>query len=388
MKIVAIHERTIPLRSDIENAYISFSEMDTSLVAVVTDVRRDGQRVVGYGFNSNGRYSAAGILRSRMIPRVLAAEPAELVDDEGGNLDPARIWAVAMRNEKPGGHGDRSVAVSALDMAVFDAMAKIEEKPLCRLIAERYGDGAPEADVSVYAAGGYYYPGKDVEALKQELRAYRELGYREMKIKIGAAPLENDLRRIDAALEVVEDGACLAVDANGRFDVETAVAYAEALAPMGLRWYEEPCDPLDYAGLSDVAATYEPPLATGENLFSWLDGRNLLRHGGLRPDRDVVQLDPALCGGLVEYLRFIDALRATGWSARRCIPHGGHQFGLHVAAGLKLGGNESYPGVFEPIGGFDDDAVVRDGRIEIGGDVGIGIERKRDLYAHFQEMLA
>ena len=387
MKIVAIHERSIPLQSDIENAYIRFSEMDTSLVAVVTDVERDRQPVVGFGFNSNGRYSAAGILRARLIPRVLAAEPAALLDEEGLNFDPARIWANAMRNEKPGGHGDRSVAMSALDMAVFDAMAKIEEKPLCQLIAERYGDGTYEPDVSVYAAGGYYYPGKDTEGLKQELQGYRELGYREVKIKIGAAPLADDLRRVEAALEVVQDGANLAVDANGRFEPETAKQYADALAPLGLRWYEEPCDPLDFAGLAEVAETYEPPLATGENLFSWLEGRNLLRHGGLRPDRDIIQMDPALCGGLVEYLRFIDVLVQAGWTARSCIPHGGHQFGLHVAAGMKLGGNESYPGVFQPIGGFDDGSVVRDGRVEIGHEVGIGIESKRELFALFRELL-
>ncbi len=387
MRIVAIHERTLPLSSEIENAYIRFSEMDTSLVAVVTDAERDGRRVVGFGFNSNGRYSASGILRSRLIPRILAAEPASLLDDGGVNFDPARIWAVAMRNEKPGGHGDRSVAVSALDMAVFDAMAKVEEKPLCQLIAERYGDGTCQTDVSVYAAGGYYYPGKDIEGLKHELHGYRELGYREVKIKIGAAPLADDLRRVEAALEVVQDGANLAVDANGRFDPKTATDYAEALAPLGLRWYEEPCDPLDYAGLGHVAQGYDPPLATGENLFSWLEGRNLLRYGGLRPDRDVIQMDPALCGGLVEYLRFIDYLSEAGWSAQCCIPHGGHQFGLHVVAGLKLGGNESYPGVFQPIGGFGDDSVVNNGRIEIGRHVGIGIESKQELFGIFEEML-
>jgi kynurenine formamidase len=131
-----------------------------------------------------------GIIRSRLIPRVLAADPGDLLDDEGANLDPERISAIAMRNEKPGGHGERAVALSALDMAVFDAVAKIAEQPLCRLIAERYGDGACDERVSVYAAGGYYQPEKDVEALQEELRGYRRLGYRSVKIKIGGAPLD------------------------------------------------------------------------------------------------------------------------------------------------------------------------------------------------------
>jgi D(-)-tartrate dehydratase len=387
MRISAIHERTIPLSSAIENAYIRFSEMDTSLVAVVTDVKRDGRRVVGFGFNSNGRYSAAGILRTRLIPRVLAAEPSTLLDDDGQNFDPQKISSLAMRNEKPGGHGDRAVAMSALDMAVFDAMAKIEEKPLCRLIGERYGGGDYDREVSVYAAGGYYYPGKDIKALKDEVRKYRELGYQDVKIKIGGASLGEDLNRIEAVLALVEEGSHLAVDANGRFDLATAIAYADALAPFKLRWYEEPCDPIDYAELAIVAERYEAPLATGENLFSWREGRNLLRYAGLRSDRDIIQMDPALCGGLTDYLAFLECLPLAGWDRRCCIPHGGHQFGLHVVAGLKLGGNESYPGVFEPIGGFDDNLLIVDGKIRVGDHVGIGIERKSKLFALFQEML-
>jgi D(-)-tartrate dehydratase len=387
MRITAIHERTIPLSSAIENAYIRFSGMDTSLVTVVTDVVRDGKHVVGFGFNSNGRYSAAGILRSRLIPRLLAAEPSSLLDDEGANFDPWRVWSTAMQNEKPGGHGERAVAMSALDMAIFDAMAKIEEKPLCQLAAERFGDGHYDEEVAVYAAGGYYYPGKGTNALADEIREYLELGYREVKIKIGGAPLDADLERIEAVLDVVEDGSQLAVDANGRFDTETAIAYARAMEPLKLRWYEEPCDPIDYAELAAVAEIYEAALATGENLFSWREGRNLLRYGGLRSDRDIIQMDPALCGGLIEYVQFIECLPSEGWNGRSCTPHGGHQFGLHVVAGLKLGGNESYPGVFEPIGGFDDDSVVRDGKIRVGEHVGIGIERKRTLFALFEEML-
>ena len=139
-------------------------------------------------------------------------------------------------------------------------------------------------------------------------------------------------------------------------------------------WYEEPGDPLDFALHAALAERYPGALATGENIFSHTDARNLIRYAGLRPDRDTVQIDPVLSYGLVEYLRIQALLRQQGWSSRRCVPHGGHQFSLHIAAALHLGGNESYPGEFHPTGGFADDATVHNGRITRTDAPGIGFE--------------
>ena len=388
MKIVEIRDIAAPMSGDISNAYIDFRTMTTSVVAVVTDVVRDGRRVIGYGFNSNGRYAPTGLLRDRFIPRLLRADPRALLNDDGSNLDPHRIWQVMMTGEKPGGHGERSVAVGTIDMAVWDAVAKIEGVPLYRYLADRYRGGQIDSRVFVYAAGGYYAPGKDDRALQDEMRGYLELGYTVVKIKIGGAPLAEDLRRLEAVLEIVGDGQHLAVDANGRFDLETALAYAEALAPYNLRWYEEAGDPLDFELQAELGRRYGPPLATGENLFSVQDARNLIRYGGLRSDRDVLQFDCALSYGLVEYLRIIAMLKQHGWSARRVIPHGGHQMSLNIAAGLGLGGNESYPGVFQPFGGFADDLPVIDGYVGLPDAPGIGFERKSKLYEVMQGVAA
>jgi L-alanine-DL-glutamate epimerase-like enolase superfamily enzyme len=388
VRIVDIRERPVSLRSDIENAVISFREMDTSLLAVVSNVVRDGRRLVGFGFGSNGRYAQSGILRSRVIPRVLAAPPESLVDETGENLDPPQVWSAAMANEKPGGHGERSVAIGVLDMALWDLVAKIADVPLYRLLADRFGDGPPDPSVEVYAAGGYYAPGRTPQGLADEIRGYLDLGFTAVKMKIGAAPLDDDLRRIDAVLAVVGDGSRLAVDANARFDLPTALAYARAMEPLGLRWYEEPGDPLDFALNAEVAAATTLPIATGENLFSHADARNLLRHGGLRPELDIIQVDPSLSYGVPEYLLIVDEARASGWSTRRLIPHGGHQLGLHLAAALQLGGNEAYPGVFQPVGGFADDQPVVDGRVRLDDEPGIGIERKAALYRLCRELLA
>src|SRR6201992_1461645 len=378
VRILDIQEITKPISSPIRNAYIAFTKMTTSLVAVVTDAVRDGKRVVGYGFNSNGRYGQGGLIRERFAARIKEADPKTLLNEAGDNLDPDRVWATLMSNEKPGGHGERSVAVGTIDMAVWDAVAKIANKPLFRLLAERHGVTA-NPKVFVYAAGGYYYPGKDLSMLRSEMRGYLDRGYNVVKMKIGGAPLSEDRQRIEAVLKEIGAQAQLAVDANGRFDLETAIAYAKMLRDYPLFWYEEAGDPLDYSLQAALGEFYPGAMATGENLFSHQDARNLIRYGGMRPDRDWLQFDCALSYGLCEYLRTLEVLKIAGWSPRRCIPHGGHQMSLNIAAGLGLGGNESYPDLFQPFGGFPDGVHVNDGHIVMPELRGIGFEGKSDL---------
>jgi L-alanine-DL-glutamate epimerase-like enolase superfamily enzyme len=381
MRIVDIRHITVPIASEMANAFINFSKMDVSVVAIVTDEIRGGKPVVGYGFNSNGRYAQPGILSHRIIPRVLESEPGSLIDPGTGLLDPERIWAAAMTNEKPGGHGDRAVAVGILDMAAWDLAAKLAGVSVQNLMATRSpaGLGTPLDRVWVYAAGGYYYPDRGTDALCSEMLSYLDLGYRTVKMKIGGAPLAEDLVRIEAVLDVLPDGCSLAVDANGRFDADLAVEYAQALAPLPLHWYEEPVDPLDFQGLAATAVHYPGVLATGENLLSRQEAANLVHFGGLRSDRDVLQMDSALSYGFTEYQRTLAMLDKNGWEAQRCVPHGGHQFNLAIAAACGLGGSESYPGIFEPFGGFADGDEVQDGYITLPDVPGIGLEAKSSL---------
>ena len=326
-----------------------------------------------------------GLIRERFKDRILQADPKTTLNKAGNNLDPDKIWTAMMTNEEPGGHGERSVAVGTLDMAIWDATAKIEGKPLFRLLAESKGRET-NPKVFVYAAGGYYYPGKDDTALRAELRSYLDRGYSVVKMKIGGAPLAEDRRRIEAVLAEIGSQAQLAVDANRRFDLETAIAYAKMLRDYPLFRYEEIGDPLDYALQSVMSEFYPGPMATGENLFSHQDARNLLRYGGMRPDRDWLQFDCALSYGLCEYLRSLDVFAQFGWSPSRCIPHDGHQMSLNIAAGLGLGGNESYPDVFQPYGGFPDGVRVENANIVMPELHGIGFEGKSDLITVMREL--
>lgn len=381
MRIAAIVERAVGLeggrRGGPANAVVNFSGHTVSLVAVIADVIRGGRPVAGVAFNSIGRFAQSGILRDRMIPRVLAASPDALLD-ASGFLDPAAVVACALADEKPGGHGDRAAAAGALELACWDLNAKLRDEPACVTIARHAGrDPAPA--VPVYAAGGYYYAEGGVERLRREMRRYLDLGYDAVKMKIGGAALGEDLTRIEAVVDAVGDAGRVAVDANGRFDRAQATRWADALAPYGLRWYEEPGDPLDYALHRAVTDRYDGAVATGENLFSVPDVTNLVRYGGMRPNRDVFQMDPGLSYGLGEYMRMLDVLEAHGFDRRFAFPHGGHLINLHVAAGLGLGGCEAYPGVFAPFGGYSDACVVSGGRIAPTDAAGFGLEEKAGL---------
>lgn len=385
MRITHIREATAPVSSPIRNARLDFGRMTLSVVAVTAECASGP--LTGYGFSAVGRYAQGEILRNRFLPRVLEADPDSLLDDAGECLDPARVWACAMRNEKPGGHGDRAVALSALDAAVWDLAAKHAGLPLWRLVSDRHNGGRHDETVAVYPGGGYYDEAKGTAALADEMRGYLDQGYRTVKMKIGGAPLAEDLARIEAVLAVVGSGDRLAVDANAIFDLDGAIATGAAIAPYGLMWYEEPGDPLDYALHARLAETYDGALATGECLLSLPDARNLALYAGLRPDRDWIQLDPALCYGPTEYIRVVEALEAMGWPRRRHLPHGGHQLGLGLAAGLQLGGCESYPGVFQPFGGFADSIPVEDGRVRLPDTPGIGIEAKSALHAAIRALV-
>ncbi|NQD64997.1 mandelate racemase, partial [Bacillus haikouensis] len=339
MKIVDVVERAVPISSSIANAFIDFSKMNASIVAVKTDVIRNGKPVVGYGFNSNGRYAPSGILRERFIPRLLEANSEDIINESGTNFSPEKIFDILMSNEKPGGHGERTVAVGTLDMAIWDAVAKIEEVPLYKLLADQYGDGTIDDKVFVYAAGGYYAPGKGIPELQDEMKSYLDMGYSKVKMKVGGVPLEEDLKRIEAIIDVVGTGQNLLVDVNGRFNLEEAIEFGNAIKDYNLFWYEEVGDPLDYKLQEELSKVYPNAIATGENLFSLQDATNLIRYAGMNPKTDFLQFDCALSYGLVEYMKILNMLEENGWSSRNCIPHGGHQMSLNIAAGLKLYGN-------------------------------------------------
>jgi D(-)-tartrate dehydratase len=379
MRITSVKEITVPLERNVANAFVNFSEHTISLVALETDVVRNGKPVTGYAFDSIGRFAQGGILRERMIPRLKAAKPESLLDASGETFDPEAVLKTVMRNEKPGGHGDRAAAAGAIELAVWDLNSKLLDEPAHVTIARRYGRQGKRDGVNVYAAGGYYYPEDSTQRLVDEFARYRDMGFDSFKMKIGGADLKTDIARIEAALTVAKEGQRLAVDANGRFDLDTALAYAEAITPFDLRWYEEIGDPLDFDLNRQVAQVYAGRIATGENLFSLQDVTNLAIYGGMRAGLDYFQMDPGLAYGLTEYARMIDVLEQRGFRRVDVHPHGGHLINLHIAVGLELGGCEAYPGVFQPFGGYAPGCGVGGGLVRPTDAPGFGLEEKDGL---------
>ncbi|CAB3760736.1 enolase C-terminal domain-like protein [Paraburkholderia humisilvae] len=388
MRITAVREISVPLEGNVANALVSFAEHDVSLVALHTDVIRNGKPLIGYAFDSIGRFAQGGILRDRMIPRLVAAAPDSLLDASGAGFDPETVLKTVLRNEKPGGHGDRAAAAGAIELAVWDLNAKLRDEPAHVTIARRFDRRGKAEGVDVYAAGGYYYPEESTQRLADEFDRYREMGFDAFKMKIGGASLVQDLARIEAALSVAGAGQRLAVDANGRFDLDTALAYAEAIAPYDLRWYEEIGDPLDFDLNRQVAQAYAGRIATGENLFSLADVKNLALFGGMRPGKDVFQMDAGLAYGLTEYARMIELIENRGFDRAHAYPHGGHLINLHIAVGLELGGCEAYPGVFQPFGGYPAGCGIGGGLVRPTDAAGFGLEEKDGLRPWLERLAA
>jgi L-alanine-DL-glutamate epimerase-like enolase superfamily enzyme len=389
MRIVDIRETAVPLNSTLANSSTNFSEMTTSVVAVITDAVRGGKPVCGFAFNSTGRYACGAQMRTRFIPRIMKADPQALLNAAGDNFAPEKILAAMMANEKSGGHSERSIGIGTIEVAVWDAVAKIADKPLHVVLAERYNGGKIAEKVFCYVGAGWYAPGKGTQDLLDEMRGHLDAGYTMLKMKVGGMALADDLARVEAVKAILPKGGALAVDANSKFSRDEALAYARGLRPFDLRWFEEPCDPLDYAALAEIAAAYDAPLSTGENLYSTQDVENLVRFGGLKPARrDVIQVDPPQAYGIVQYARTLDMLARHQWPRALLFPHGGNQMSLAIAAGFGLGGAESYPGVFGDFGGFADDAKLDNGYLKLSDRPGIGFEGQARLYRIMKELAA
>lgn len=381
MRIVDIREAAVPLGSKLRNAAFSFDEMTTSIVAVVTDVMRAGKPVVGYAFNSTGRYACGAQMRDRFIPRVMKAQAAGKVSIEPAAFDPDALLAAMMVGEKPGGDMERSVGIGTIEIAIWDAVAKIAGKPAYQLIADRYRGGRAQREVFCYVGGGWYLPGKGTPELLDEVRRYLDGGYTLIKIKVGGAPIVEDVARIEAVLRLLGDPKRLALDANCGIGVDRRGAYADAIRPFGLRWFEEPAHPVDYHGNAEFISRYQGAVATGENLFSVEDVVNLARFGGMRPGTDIIQCDTPQSYGIGTLARMLSALKPIGWTAKDVLPHGGNMMSLNFAAGFGLGMCEAYPDAFGVFSGYADDLQLRDGVLSVGDWDGFGFERQKDLIA-------
>lgn len=386
MRILDIRHQAVPISRYSEDLAIT-SALDTTIIAVITDQTIGGEPLVGHGFTSIGRFAQDGLIQDRFAPRLLNADPRSLLHEDGLAIAPMRAWSVMMANEKPGGHGERCVAVGALDMAMWDLAAKARDMPLYRLLRNVFDRRSSAKFIPVYAGGGYRFPDNDLGQLRAEAEHFRASGFLTSKMKIGTLDLTTDCQRIETVLDVVGSGARLAVDAMNAYAPSQVMEAAHVLEPYGLRWFEDMCDPLDFETHREVVSRYQPPVSAGEAIFSASDARNLLRYSGLRPGHDVLTFDPAHCYGIAEFMQIIDVFEKGGWSSHDFQPHGGHLYSLHLAAGLDLGGCECNPHNFQPFGGFADDMTIVNGWAAPPEIPGIGFEARVKLSDLFRSLI-
>ncbi len=391
MRIKAVVEKTLKVDSAVRNARVDLSQMTVTVLALVTDVIEAGRPIVGYAFNSFGRYGCGGPLRDRFIPRLLAADPVALLDETGRNFDPPRIQATLLAREKSGGHAERSMALGTLDMALWDIVAKLERRPLYQTLSRRFAQASPVSpgpvqSIPTYAAGGYYAEGDGVQAIADETQRWRDLGFIDMKIKAGGADLGLDLSRIEAALGSLGPKGRLALDLSCAFTGDSAFEFARTVQAYGLWWLEEPCDPLDYRGYHEVGQA-GLSLAFGENLFHAKEFDHCLTYADFACPV-ILQPDPPLAYGVSGMLDVIAVAQCHGLGRDALYPHGGNMMALQVAAGLGLAAVEAYPNQFGIFGGFSDEAVIAEGRVRLPTAPGIGFEDQRLLYPVLADLVA
>ena len=386
MRIVDIRETAIPLKSKLANSSFDFSEMTTSVVAVITDVMRDGNPVCGFAFNSTGRYACGAQMRDRFIPRILAAEPEALLDDTRRQSRSGKNPRQMMRREKAGGHSERSIAIGTIEVAVWDAVAKIAGKPLHVLLAERYSGGKVPDKVFCYVGGGWYWPGQTIKDLQDEMRRHLDAGYTMVKMKVGGLPLAEDMRRLEAVLEVVGSGDHLAVDANCKFDRDEALAYAQGARAVQTALVRGAVRSARLrAVLPNSPASMRRrwrPAKTSFRRRTWKTWCASAAYAPATTSSRSIRRKPTASGIMPKTL---DMLAGHGWPRTSLFPHGGNQMSLAIAAGFGLGGAESYPGVFGDFGGFADDARIENGAITLSDRPGIGFEGQANLYRIMKE---
>jgi L-alanine-DL-glutamate epimerase-like enolase superfamily enzyme len=363
LKIAELRERTVSIAAPMRNAAIGFGEMTASAVAMVSD-----RGLTGYAFDSIGRYGKGALLRERFFPRVAG----QTFVDSKGLIDPPAVARAAMQNEKSGGHGERPGAVALIEAAAWDLRAKAQGVPLWGCLADYYGTKG-DPSIKVYASCGHF---RTDDVLTDEVRRAVEAGYRCVKIKV-AGDIDADLKRLERAAASLPAGTQWAVDANG---AAVSAAWLRAMSPFKLAWIEEPAPPLDFELLKSLAELGQP-IATGENLFSFDDARNLVRYGGLHPERDFIQVDPLLAYGVHEYVRILEL-----WPHGQMLPHAGHLFAAHCVAAFGLGMAEAAPDASLVYGGYWDGVRVEGGRVRIPDIPGAGFEAKANLFAVLERL--
>lgn len=285
---------------------------------LVTVRVRDADGAEGTGYTYTVGRGGAAILATleRDMAELLVGRDAELIE---------QLWQQLWWATHYGGRGGPTVlALSAVDIALWDLKARRLGTPLWRLL------GGHDPKVPCYAGG------IDLELSLDELLRQTdgnlEKGFRAIKMKVGRARLAEDVAKVEGMRRHLGDGFPLMVDANMRWTVDQAIRAARALAPYDLTWLEEPIQPDDVAGHARVVAEGGLPIAAGENLRTLWEFKQLIATGGVTyPEPDVTN-----CGGVTSFMKIAHLAEAFGLPVTS---HGAHDVTVQCLAAAP---NRSY----------------------------------------------
>ena len=272
---VAVSAYTIP--TDADEADGTFSWNSTTLI--VSEIRAGDK--VGLGFTYGDKATA-----------VIAKHLAKTTIERQSPFDIPKLHAAMVRQVRNNGsRGIASMAISALDVALWDLKAQLMECSVLELL------GAAQHSVSAYGSGGFtsYSNGK----LAEQLSGWAQSGIKSVKMKIGSNP-EADVERVRVARQAIGPATNLFVDANGAFSAKQAIALAARFRESGVSWFEEPVSSDRLADMRMVrdGAPAEMEIAAGEYGYDSLYFRRILEAGAV----DVLQLDATRCKGFTGFL--------------------------------------------------------------------------------------
>lgn len=315
MKITGVRTATvsIPLREPTRISTRLILGREFVLCWIDTD-----EGVTGLGYTYGGRLIQAAI--DFNLAGLLVGQDPEATE---------RLWSSMFQETLLlGRRGAVLRAIGALDIALWDLKGKLANRPLFKLL------GGYRDEVPAYASGGYYRQGRGLDDMRREMERYLALGFEAVKIKVGGAPLDEDVARVKAARQVIGPGVKLALDANNAWrEPAEAIKAARAFEPYDIWWLEEPLPPDNIPGHAAIAAALEMPVATGEIEATRWGFRDLITMRGA----DILQPDACVLGGVSEWIKVANTAASFDLPVA---PHWNHDIHVHlmgaVANGLTL----------------------------------------------------
>ena len=316
MKITAVETDLLhfsPGRTYYDAIHAFGGERGAVALRIRTDAGITGWGYSSFGIMPGGPAVVQAIIEKECRPALLGKDPAFIKRLR------AELWEAT---EYQGVQGVTQFALAACDIALWDILGKALGSPVHHLL------GAFRDRVPAYAMVGWYYEkDNDLTQFRKAVSDAFDEGFHAVKIKVGRGSLDDDVRRIRAALDLAGKDRQIMVDANQVFNVNDAIRRGRVYQQMGCFWFEEPLQPQFRAGFAELCAALDIRVATGENEYTKYSFLDLM----MRKAVDVVQPDNRRAGGVTEWMEIAALADAFGLEVAS---HGGGPTNMHMLCAM------------------------------------------------------